>query len=125
MGLLKTHQDCLLFYWEILLKENKGYSSQRCHNGVFSTGWRMLQLKGWIGIKISQLELKTWFLAWMNVKTLTCSQQQPQGQKTHKMKSTIRLTIRTVFCAPKGCLFTSSWSCLKSSARHTLSNNLS
>ena len=34
---------------------------------------------------------------WKNVKTLRHSQQQPQGPKTHKKKSTIRLTIRTMF----------------------------
>ena len=34
----------------------------------------------------------------MNVKTLRHSQQQPQGPKAHKKKSTIRLTYRTVFC---------------------------
>ena len=36
----------------------------------------------------------------MNVKTLTHSQQQPDGPKTHKNKPTIRQAIRTVFCAP-------------------------
>ena len=60
----------------------------------------------------------------MNVKTLTHSQQQPQGPKTHEKKPTIRLTIRTVFCAPNGPFFTDSWSWMKSSARHTLSNKL-
>ena len=43
----------------------------------------------------------------------------------NSQKSTIRLTIRKEFCAPKGCLFTGSCYCLKSSARHTLSNNIS
>ena len=37
----------------------------------------------------------------MNVKTLTHSQQQPQGPKTHKKKPRIRQAIRTVFCAPQ------------------------
>ena len=63
----------------------------------------------------------------MNVKELTHSQQQPQARKTHKKKSTIRQAIRTVFCAPpppppKGPFLTDSWSWMKSSARHTLSN---
>ena len=58
----------------------------------------------------------------MNVKTLTHSQQQPQGPKTHKKKPTIRIAIRTVFCAPKSPFFTDSWSWMKSGARHTLSN---
>ena len=34
--------------------------------------------------KSSNLELKTWFLAWKNVKTLKHSQQQPQGPKLTK-----------------------------------------
>ena len=58
----------------------------------------------------------------MNVKTLTHSQQQPQAPKNHKKKPTIRQAIRTVFCAPKGPFLTDSWSWMKSSARHTLSN---
>ena len=58
----------------------------------------------------------------MNVKELTHSQQQPQGPKTHKKKPTIRQAIRTVFRAPKGPFLTDSWSWMKSSARHTLSN---
>ena len=32
----------------------------------------------------TNLKLKTWFLALKNVKTLTHSQQQPQGPKFHK-----------------------------------------
>ena len=55
-------------------------------------------------------------------KALTHSQQQPQGPKTHKKKPTIRQAIRTLFCAPEGPFLTASWSWMKSSARHTLSN---
>ena len=58
----------------------------------------------------------------MNVKELTHSRQQPQVPKTHKKKPTIRQAIRTVFRAPKGPFLTDSWSWMKSSARHTLSN---
>ena len=59
----------------------------------------------------------------MNVKELTHSQQQqPQGPKTHKKKPTIRQPIRTVFCTPTSHFLTDSWSWMKSSARHTLSN---
>ena len=59
----------------------------------------------------------------MNVKKLTHSQQQPQAPKTHKKKLTIRLTTRvTMLWAPKGPFFTGSWSWMKSSERHTLSN---
>ena len=54
---------------------------------------------------------------------LTNSQQQPQAPKTHKKKPTIRLTTRvTILWPPKGPFFTGSWSWMKSSARHTLSN---
>ena len=58
----------------------------------------------------------------MNVKNLTHPQQQPQAPKTHKKKPTIRQATRTVFCAPQRSLLTDSWSWMKSSARHTLSN---
>ena len=59
----------------------------------------------------------------MNVKELTDSQQQPQAPKTHNKKPTIRQAIRTVFCAPpKDPFLTDSWSWMKTSARHTLSN---
>ena len=62
----------------------------------------------------------------MNVKELTHSQQQPQAPKALKKKPTIRQAIRTVFCAPpKGPFLTDSWSWMKSSTRHTLSDNLS
>ena len=54
---------------------------------------------------------------------LTHSQQQPQAPNAHKKKPTIRLTTRvTMLWAPKGPFFTGSWSWMKSSARHTLSN---
>ena len=56
------------------------------------------------------------------MKTLTHSEQQPQGPKTHKKMPAIRLTIRRVFCTPKGSFFADTWSWMKSSARHTLSN---
>ena len=59
----------------------------------------------------------------MNVKELTHSQQQPQAPKTHKKKPTIRMTTRiTMLWAPKRPFFTDSWSWIKSSPRHTLSN---
>ena len=58
-----------------------------------------------------------------NVKTLSHSQQQPQAPNAHKKKPTIRLTTRvTMLWAPKGLFNTGSWSWMKSSARHTLSN---
>ena len=72
----------------------------------------------------------------MNVKTLTHSQQQPQAPNAHKKKPTIRLTTRVTMLwpnppppppppPPKGPFFTGSWSWMKSSARHTLSNQQS
>ena len=57
-----------------------------------------------------------------HVETLTQTQQQPQDKKTHIKKPTIRLTIRTVLCAPKGLFFTDYWTRMKSSQRQTLSN---
>ena len=71
----------------------------------------MLQLKGWVVIKQSpNLELKTWFLAWKNVKTLTHSQQQPQGPKAHK-KVYSQIDIQNQCSVPtKGLFFTGSWS---------------
>ena len=49
--------------------------------------------------------------------------QQPQAPKTHKKESTVRLTTRiTMLWAPKGLYFTGLRTQLKSSARHTLSN---
>ena len=56
------------------------------------------------------------------MKELTHSQQYQHALKIHKKKPTIRQAIRTVFCAPKGPFLTDSWSWMKSSARHILSN---
>ena len=54
---------------------------------------------------------------------LTLSQQQSQAPKTHKKESTVRLTTRiAMLWAPKGLSFTGLRTQLKSSARHTLSN---
>ena len=54
---------------------------------------------------------------------LTHSQQQPQAPNAHKKESTVRLTTRiTMLWAPKGLSFTGLRTQLKSSARHTLSN---
>ena len=51
----------------------------------------MLQLKGLdCDQTLPSLELNTWILGWKNVETLTCLQQQPQGPKTHRNKSTNR-----------------------------------
>ena len=49
----------------------------------------------------TNLKLKTWFLAGKKVKTLTHSQQPPQAPKTHKKKSTVSLTYRTVIWVPQ------------------------
>ena len=55
-------------------------------------------------------------------EVFTHSQQQPQAPKTHKKEPTIRQAIITVFCAPNGPFLTDSSSWMKSSERHTLSN---
>ena len=54
---------------------------------------------------------------------LTHSQQQSQAPNAHKKESTVRLTTRiTMLWPPKGLSFTDLRTQLKSSARHTLSN---
>ena len=67
----------------------------------------------------------------MDVKELMHSQQQLQAPKTHKKESTVRLTTRiTMLCIPppppppppQGLSFTRLRTQLKSSTRHTLSN---
>ena len=57
----------------------------------------------WIVIKqLTDLELKTWFLAQKNVKYSHTSQQQPQVPNAHIKKPTIRLTYRvTMVWAPQ------------------------
>ena len=84
----------------------------------------MQQLKIWIVMKQStNLELNEPVWSGNECEKLTHSQQQPHAPKTHKRKPTIRLTTRvTVLWPPKGPFFTGSWSWMKSSARHTLSN---
>ena len=85
----------------------------------------MQQLKIWIAIKQStNLELNEPGLGvGMNVKELTHSQQQPQAPQIQKKESIVRLTTRiTMLWAPKGLSFTGLRTQLKSSARHTLSN---
>ena len=63
------------------------------------------------------------FLAWNECEELTHSQQQPQAPNADKKESTVRLTTRiTMLWAPKGLSLTGSWSQLRSSPRHTLSN---
>ena len=91
----------LLFSWEILLRKQMLFLmkvSQWCDfNRLMDAATQM-----WFMNKQStNLKLKTWFLAWKNVKTLTHSHQQPQGPKTHKKKSRVRLTYRTVLWVPQ------------------------
>ena len=69
---------------------------------------------------INQFGVEDLVLGLEECEILTHSQQQPQVQNAHKKKSTVRLTTSSV--PPKGLSFTSSWSQLMSSARHTLSN---
>ena len=84
----------------------------------------MLSTQIWIVIKQStNLDLNEQSLGGNECEELTHSQQQPQAPNAHKKKPTIRLTTRvTMLWAPKGPFFTGSWSWMKSSARHTLSN---
>ena len=55
----------------------------------------------------------------MNVKELTHSQQQPQAPKTHKRSQQSDKQSEQCSVHPKG---PDSWSWMKSSARHRLSN---
>ena len=66
----------------------------------------MLQLRCWVVIKNHPIwSGRLSFGIEMNVKTLSHSQQQPQGPKAHKKKSKIRLTYRAVFCVLQGSRF--------------------
>ena len=77
----------------------------------------------WIVIKQStNLELNEQLLVLNECESSHTLTTTTTGSKTHKMKPTIRQAIRTVFCAPKGPFLTDSWSWMKSSTRHTLSN---
>ena len=62
----------------------------------------MLQLKRWIGIKNHPIGVEDLVLGLKECETLSHTQQpqQQQSPKTHKKKSTIRLAIITIFCAP-------------------------
>ena len=63
------------------------------------------------------------FLGGNECKILTHSQQQPQAPNAHKKESTVRLTMRiTMLWAPQRSLLYRLQTQLKSSARHTLSN---
>ena len=62
------------------------------------------------------------FMGGNECEELTFSQQQPQAPNAHKKKPTIRLPESQCFGPPKGPFFIGSWSQLRSSARHTLSN---
>ena len=58
----------------------------------------------------------------MNVKELTHSQQQPQAPKLTKRSQQSDKQSEQCSVPPKGPFLTDSWSWMKSSARHTLSN---
>ena len=58
----------------------------------------------------------------MNVKELTHSQQQPQGPKLTKRSQQSDKQSEQCSVPLKGPFLTDSWSWMKSSARHTLSN---
>ena len=44
------------------------------------------------------------------------------GSKNSQKEANNQTRIRTVFCAPQGPFLTDSWSWMKTSSRHTLSN---
>ena len=58
----------------------------------------------------------------MNVKELTHSQQQPQAPKLTRRSQQSDKQSKQCSVPPKGPFLTDSWSWMKSSARHTLSN---
>ena len=58
----------------------------------------------------------------MNVKTLTHSQQHHRVQELTKRSQQSDKQSEQCSVPPKGPFFTDSWSGMKSSARHTLSN---
>ena len=66
---------------------------------------------------LNQIGVEGLVLGLEECEILTHSQQQPQVPNAHKKKSTVRLTTRTQCWAPKGLLFTGSWSQLRLSAR--------
>ena len=84
----------------------------------------MQQLKIWIAIKQSTNFGVEWtsFGVGMNVKELTHSQQQPLARKLTKRSQQSDKQSEQCSVPPKGPFLTDSWSWLKSSARHTLSN---
>ena len=60
----------------------------------------------------------------MNVKELTHSQQRPQAPKLTKRSQQSDKQSEQCSVPPKGPFLTDSWSWMKSSARHTLSNRV-
>ena len=58
----------------------------------------------------------------MDVKELTHSQQQPQAPNAQKRSQQSDKQSEQCSVPPKGPFLTGSWSWMKSSARHTLSN---
>ena len=112
-----------LFSWGILLKKTKKGPFESLtmvrfqeENGCYNPNLGCNQTINQFGVEDLVLVLK-------KCEILTHSQQQPHVPNAHKKKPTIRLTTRvTMLWAPKGPFFTSSWSQLWSSARHTLSN---
>ena len=77
----------------------------------------MLQLKVDLGSKITQLELKTWFLAWKECEnshtltTTTTGSKNSQKEVNNQIDNQNQCSV-----SAKGPFFTGSWSCLKSSA---------
>ena len=71
----------------------------------------MPQLKVWVVIKQSpNLELKTWFLAWKNVKTHTLTTTTTGSNNLQKEISSQIDNQNQYSVSPKGLFFTGSWS---------------
>ena len=102
MGLLNTHKNVVIFLGNTL-EENKGLALMKVPQWCDFKRLMGTATQSWVVIKQStNLELKNQFGIEMNVNMLTHSQQQPQGPKAHKKKSTVRLTHRiNVLCPPK------------------------
>ena len=116
MGLPKTFKNAVVFLANTL-EENKVRSLLRkSHNGEISRGNGCYNSNLDCNQTLNQFGVEELVLGLEEFEILTHSeQQQPQVPNAHKKKSLVR-------CPPKGLSFTGSWSQLRSSARHILSN---
>ena len=84
----------------------------------------MLQLKGWVEMKIHPIGVEDLVLSLEECEnshtltTITTGSTNSQTEVNNQIDNQNQCSVPT-----KGPIFTGSWSCLMSSARHTLSNN--